>query len=175
MWARSAHLEPSPGAFCLLFRHGKRRSPPGAGCVRRKTYLWRRNSPARQNTAGRRGHTPECPLSAFSRFTFSPSPTRIQSGPISLVGADPRPVRGRPHRAAPTTETGPRALAEKTQARKLDRTSRNFCEPRAQWPGRNRTQALLILRAGNFAELLRKGPRKRGSGGKANMSAERSS
>ena len=153
MWARSAHLEPSPGAFCLLFRHGKRRSPPGTRAVRTKSYLGRRNPPARQNTTGRRGHTPECPLSAFSRFTFSPSPTRIQSGPISLVGADPRPVRGRPHRAAPTTETGPRALAEKTQARKLDRTSRNFCEPRAQWPGRNRTQALLILRAGNFLPL----------------------
>ena len=32
--------------------------------------------------------------------------------------------------------------------------------------------ATQILRAGNFAELLRRGPRKRGSGGKANMGAE---
>ena len=30
----SAHFEPSPGAFCLLFRHGKRRSPPGTRAVR---------------------------------------------------------------------------------------------------------------------------------------------
>ena len=32
-----------------------------------------------------------------------------------------------------------------------DRTRPNFCKPRAQWPGRNRTQALLILRAGTSA------------------------
>ena len=32
----SAHFEPSPGAFCLLFRHGKRRSPPGTRAVRTK-------------------------------------------------------------------------------------------------------------------------------------------
>ena len=30
-------------AFCLLFRHGKRRSPPGTRAVRTKNYLWRRN------------------------------------------------------------------------------------------------------------------------------------
>ena len=38
-------------------------------------------------------------------------------------------------------------------------------------PGRNRTQALLVLRAGNSAELLRRVPRKMGSRGRANMSA----
>ena len=31
MWARSAHLEPSPGAFWFLFRHGQRNSPPAGG------------------------------------------------------------------------------------------------------------------------------------------------
>ena len=36
-------------------------------------------------------------------------------------------------------------------------------------------EATQILRAGNFAEPLRRGPRKWGTGGKANMSAERSS
>ena len=35
IWARSAHPEPSPGAFCLLFRHGKRRSPPAGGEIPR--------------------------------------------------------------------------------------------------------------------------------------------
>ena len=53
-WSRSPS-DASPGAFCLLFRHGKRRSPPGFGCVRRKTYLWRRNwerfEPARRVVA----------------------------------------------------------------------------------------------------------------------------
>ena len=32
----------------------------------------------------------------------------------------------------------------------------NFCKPRAQWPGKNRTQALLILRAGNFLPPFRR-------------------
>ena len=34
MWARSAHIEPSPGAFWFLCRHGQRNSPPGTRAVR---------------------------------------------------------------------------------------------------------------------------------------------
>ena len=40
-----------------------------------------------------------------------------------------------------------------------------FHKPRAQWPGRNRTQALLILRAGNVLPTSRGNPRKMGSRG----------
>ena len=58
----------------------------------------------------------------------------------------------------------PGALARQTQAQKEDRTKSRFCEPRAQWPGRNRTQALLILRAGNPMPTQRDNPRKRGPG-----------
>ena len=39
-----------------------------------------------------------------------------------------------------------------------------FHKPRAQWPGRNRTQALLILRAGNVLPTPRGNPRKWGPG-----------
>ena len=56
------------------------------------------------------------------------------------------------------------ALARQTQAQKRDRTRPNFCKPRAQWPGRNRTQVLLILRAGNPMPTQRDNPRKRGPG-----------
>ena len=39
--------------------------------------------------------------------------------------------------AAPTAEIRPGALARQSQAHALNRTSSNFCKPRAQWPGGN--------------------------------------
>ena len=39
--------------------------------------------------------------------------------------------------AAPTAEIRPGALARQSQAHSLNRTSSNFCKPRAQWPGGN--------------------------------------
>ena len=45
-------------------------------------------------------------------------------------------------RVAPTVENGSGALAEKTQAQTWNRTKNKFCEPRAQWPGRNRRKPL---------------------------------
>ena len=59
----------------------------------------------------------------------------------------------------------PVPLARQTQAQFWNRTSGKF--PPAQGPsgpGWKRWQALLALRAGNFAELLRSGPRKWGPG-----------
>ena len=71
---------------------------------------------------------------------------------------------GRPHGAAPTARTGLGALARQTQAQMWNRTRPNFCKPRAQWPGRTRTQALLILRAGNVLPTARGNPRNGGPG-----------
>ena len=53
-------------------------------------------------------------------------------------------VRRKPagaHIMRPSSYT-PGALARQTQAHKWDRTSGNFCKPRAQWPGRNRGKPL---------------------------------
>ena len=40
------------------------------------------------------------------------------------------------------TVYAPGAFARQTQARKWNRTSGNFCKPRARWPGRNRGKPL---------------------------------
>ena len=53
-------------------------------------------------------------------------------------------VRRKPagaHIMRPSSYT-PGALARQTQAHKWDRTSGNFCKPRAQWPGGNLDQPL---------------------------------
>ena len=71
---------------------------------------------------------------------------------------------GRP-KAAPTAENGPGTLVRRRQAQKRNRASSNF--PPAQAPsgaGRNRAQALLILRAGNVLLTSRGNPRNRGPG-----------
>ena len=70
-----------------------------------------------------------------------------------------RAAKGRPYGV-----DGSGALAEKAQAQKRDRAKSKFCKLRAQWPGKNRTQALLILRAGNYLPTQRDNPRKRGPG-----------
>ena len=88
------------------------------------------------------------------------------------VGAGSRPDSGRTL-CAPTAENGPEALARQSQAQKWNRISLYF--PPAQAPsgaGRNRTQALLILRAGRILPASRGNPRKWGAGGKANMDTE---
>ena len=68
----------------------------------------------------------------------------------------------------------PKALARQSQAQRLNRTSRNFCTPRAQWPGGNSDQPLRFC----TPELLLNfsgGTPVKGVRGKANMSAKRSS
>ena len=52
------------------------------------------------------------------------------------VGANSR-CGGRPHGAAPTAEIIPGTLVRQSQAHSFNRTSSNFCKPRAQWPGGN--------------------------------------
>ena len=69
----------------------------------------------------------------------------------------------------------PEALARQNQAQEWNRTSNNFCKPRAQWPGRNRTQALLILRAGSPATSNSSASPVKGVRGKATMSTKCSS
>ena len=57
------------------------------------------------------------------------------------------------------------ALARQTQAQSVNRSKIKFCILRAQWPGRKRRQALLILRAGTMAAQTRRAsPAKRGPG-----------
>ena len=45
-------------------------------------------------------------------------------------------------RAAPTVGNGPGVLVRQTQAQVWNRTSGNFCKPRAQWPGLNSEKPL---------------------------------
>ena len=57
------------------------------------------------------------------------------------------------------------ALARETKAQSENRSKIKFCILRAQWPGRKRRQALLILRAGTMAAQTRRAsPVKRGPG-----------
>ena len=42
IWARSAHPEPSPGAFWFLCRHGQRNSPPAGGEILCENHQERR-------------------------------------------------------------------------------------------------------------------------------------
>ena len=101
---------------------------------------------------------------AYGGRVRTPAPTQIQGWSHS-PGAGPRPARGRTM-CAPTAENGLGALVRHGQAQPWNGTRGKFCKPRAQWPGRNRTQALLILRAGNVLPTPRGNPRKWGSGGK---------
>ena len=87
-----------------------------------------------------------------------------RDGPVLLPGAGPRPARGRTL-CAPTAENGPRMLVRQTQAQKWDRAGSNFLPAQApSGAGRNRAQALLILRAGNVLLTSRGNPRNRGPG-----------
>src|SRR5699024_8405209 len=69
IWARSAHPEPSPGAFCLLFRHGKRRSPPVGGEILCEKPTKRRAGSSRPTKRGDDGEIP-CALKARKRRSF---------------------------------------------------------------------------------------------------------
>ena len=81
-----------------------------------------------------------------------------------FVGAGPRPARGRTL-CAPTVEIGPGTLVRKRQAQKHNRTNSNFLPAQApSGAGRDRTQALLILRAGTVLPASRGNSRKMGSG-----------
>ena len=67
--------------------------------------------------------------------------------------------------AAPTAENGPGTLVRRRQAQKRNRTSSNFLPAQApSGAGRNRAQALLILRAGNVLPTSRGNPRNGGPG-----------
>ena len=63
----------------------------------------------------------------------TPAPTRMQ-------GRSRSPPRGRSQTGPPGFAPG--ALARQSQAQKLNRTSGNFCTPRAQWPGGNSDPSL---------------------------------
>ena len=107
------------------------------------------------------------PQAAFGRAPHPPP-----SGAPSPKGEGFRAADSRPYSPPETVgahsmrppEFAPVPLVRKRQARERNRTSPNF--PPTQAPsgaGRDRTQALLILRAGNFPPDPRGNPRKWGS------------
>ena len=91
-------------------------------------------------------------------------PTGFRKPVCLCVGAGPRPARGRTL-CASTGETEPGMLVRRRQAQKWDRAGSNFIPAQApSGAGRNRAQALLILRAGNVLLTSRGNPRNRGPG-----------
>ena len=104
----------------------------------------------------RRGHTPGWLLSAFGRFTFSPSPTVLKKTFRNWVGeALGPPVRIR---------TGSVGSAYSGAVRKLHQ-QQIWTTQAPSGAGRKRRQVLLILRAGTMAAQTRRAsPVKRGPG-----------
>ena len=109
------------------------------------------------------------------RATFPLGGGRLTGGPVCRpyeIWETLRPFRWgrfqtgqRAHTVRPYGGKRAGSLTRQSQAQERNRISPKF--PPAQAPsgaGRNRTQALLILRAGNFAELLRRDSRKTGPG-----------
>ena len=66
---------------------------------------------------------------------------RVLDPPLRRIWEWPRCSRRGRSQTGPTGFV-PGALARESQAHKRDRTGRNFCKPRAQWPGRNRKPPL---------------------------------
>ena len=91
-------------------------------------------------------------------------PLRTSSTSLCSAPSPKGKAFGRP-KAAPTAENGPGTLVRRRQAQKRNRTSPNFLPAQApSGAGRNRAQALLILRAGNVLLTSRGYPRIRGPG-----------
>ena len=67
-------------------------------------------------------------------------------------------------RAAPTVGNGPGVLVRQTQAQAWNRTSGNFCKPRAQWPGGNSDQSLRFCAPEILQNPSRMRPPQRGPG-----------
>ena len=156
-------------------------TPPHPSRLRRATF-----PPQGGRLAGGRPSVPPLRYSQPSPGgrVRAPAPTKygelsglsIGAGPQAAFGRAPHPPpSGAPSpkgegfrataRVAPTVGNEPGALARKRQAREQNRTSPNF--PPTQAPsgaGRDHTQALLILRAGNFLPTSRGNPRKWGPG-----------
>ena len=111
-----------------------------------------------------RGHLSLPPL-AFGHFPLTEGIGPLEGG--RLAGGHMGPPLRR--------ETAPERWFGK--ARRSDGTApeTNFAHAGPLWGRTELHPGTPALRAGNFAEHLRRGPRKRGTGGKANMSAERSS
>ena len=110
----------------------------------------------RSQTGPREGHTPGWLLSAFGRFTFSPSPAVLKKTFRNWVGEDlGPPVRIR---------TGSVGSAYSGAVRKLHQ-QQIWTTQAPSGAGRKRRQALLILRAGTMAAQTRRAsPVKRGPG-----------
>ena len=110
----------------------------------------------RSQTGPREGHTPGWLLSAFGRFTFSPSPTVLKKTFRNWVGeALGPPAR---IRTGSVGSANPGAVRKPQQNQILPTKAPSGA-------GRKRRQSLLILRAGIMAAQTRRAsPVKRGPG-----------
>ena len=97
---------------------------------------------------------------------------RLIAAPTADIEAAPFSRRGR-SRTGPTAYL-PGALVRQTQAQMRNRTSGNFCKPRARWPGGN-SDTHSDFRAPKIFFLVQGVTPVNGVRGKANMSAKRSS
>ena len=92
------------------------------------------------------------------------APTKYGERSVLSVGAGPRPARGR-SRAAPTAESGLGALVRQSPGADAEPHQSHFSPAQApSGAGRDRTQALLFLRAGNVLPTARGNPRNGGPG-----------
>src|SRR5699024_6073835 len=96
---------------------------------------------------------------------------RLIAAPTADIEAVPFSRRGR-SQTGPTAYA-PGALVRQTQAQMRNRTSGNFCKPRARWPGGN-SDTHSDFRAPKIFCLVQGVTPVNGVRGKANMSAERS-
>ena len=78
------------------------------------------------------------PLRGLCDSRAHPYPPRMRSALSPYKGEGLRAAA----RAAPTVGNGPGVLVRQTQAQAWNRTSGNFCKPRAQWPGLNSEKPL---------------------------------
>src|SRR5699024_196695 len=104
------------------------------------------------------------------RSIIAPSSAQVCAlGHLPPQGEGLRAVDSRPY-----SESAPVPLVRETQAQMRNRTSGNFCNPRARWPGGN-SDTHSDFRAPEIFCLVQGVTPVNGVRGKANMSAERSS
>ena len=166
-----SNAEPGGSAYLPrgAFRNYAAARPGGRVLQRGSKPPGRRGqAPAIQRTAPQRAGGQRPPQqrrkNSLGRAGEDTRPTGFRKPVCLCVGAGPRPARGRTL-CASTGETEPGMLVRRRQAQKWDRAGSNFLPAQApSGAGRNRAQALLILRAGNVLLTSRGNPRNRGPG-----------
>ena len=131
----------------------------------------RSSRPTQKSVLSLPPHPPQC----AHWGTFPPrgkACRRLIAAPTADIEAVPFSRRGRS--GTGPTAYAPGALVRQTQAQMRNRTSGNFCNPRARWPGGN-SDTHSDFRAPKIFCLVQGVTPVNGVRGKANMSAKRSS